>query len=121
MNIHELEEMTGQPARNIRFLIAEGIVPEPHGKARWASYGEEHVAALAFYGELKSQGVTSLSAIRERIARRFAEGEDTVISPLPGVEIRVASSVLRGADVDGLSEAIGRAVRSAVLSARKEV
>ena len=120
MNIHELEELTGQPARNIRFLIAEGIVPEPHGKARWASYGEEHVRALAFYAELKSQGITSLSAIRERVARRANGEEQIVIAPLPGVEIRIVPSAIKEIDFDDLSKTIRAAIERAVPQTRKE-
>ena len=120
MNIPELEELTGQPARNIRFLIAEGIVPEPYGKARWASYGEEHVRALAFYAELKAEGVTSLSAIRERVARRANGDGQIVIAPLPGVEIRIVPSAIRDTDINELSRKIRAALKSAVSQNKKE-
>jgi DNA-binding transcriptional MerR regulator len=120
MNIHELEQLTGQPARNIRFLIAEGIVPEPHGKARWASYGDEHVRALEFYAELKASGVTSLSAIRERVARRTNGEEHVVLSPLPGVEIRIEPSLIADVDLDDLIEEIRTAIESVVPKTREE-
>jgi DNA-binding transcriptional MerR regulator len=117
----ELEKLTGQPARNIRFLIAEGIVPEPNGKARWATYGSEHVEALAFYAELKSQGVTSLEAIRQRVQKRAEEGDDVVLAPMPGVEIRIGVAVLRDVAVQELLEAIRESVESAVTRQNKEV
>ena len=119
MNIHELAELTGQPARNIRFLIAEGIVPEPHGKARWASYGDEHVRALAFYAELKAQGITSLGAIRERVAQRLNGQGQIVIAPLPGVEIRIVPSAIKEIDFDDLSRTIRAAIESAVPQNKK--
>lgn len=120
MNIRELEKLTGQPARNIRFLIAEGIVPEPHGKARWASYGQEHVDALAFYAELKSQGITSLSAIRERVARRANGEEQIMIVPVPGVEVRILPSAIRDVDVGDLMRAIRAAIERVVSQTKKE-
>ena len=120
MNIHELEELTGQPARNIRFLIAEGIVPEPHGKARWASYGEEHVRALAFYAELKAQGITSLERHPRTGGQRANGEEQIVIAPLPGVEIRIVPSAIKEIDFDDLSRTIRAAIESAVPQNKKE-
>jgi DNA-binding transcriptional MerR regulator len=120
VNIHELEELTGQPARNIRFLIAEGIVPEPNGKARWACYGPKHVEAIAFYEELKSQGITSIEAIRQRVQKRVEVGDELVLVPMPGVEIRIGAKVLQDVPKRELMKAIRESVEGATSRNKKE-
>lgn len=113
LNIQQLEELTGQPRRNIRFLIAEQVVPEPRGKSRWASYGPEHVRALTVYAELKAAGIHSLDVIRQRIRLAAQGGEPLVVAPMPGVEIRIEEAVLTEMGADALVERIGEAVRQA--------
>ena len=108
----DLERLSGQPRRNIRFLIAEGVVPESRSRGRGASYGPEHVDALAQYSQLKAAGVQSLSAIRDRIASA-RRGGTLVVAPMPGVEVRIEASVLQEMGADALAEAIAGAVRNA--------
>ena len=45
MNIHELTELTEETPRQIRYLVAEGLMPAPDGGRSNASYGDVHVAA----------------------------------------------------------------------------
>lgn len=113
LKIEDLERLTGQPKRNIRFLISEGVVPESYGKKRWASYGEEHVRALEFYAELKRQGIGSLDVIRERMAVQ-GDSSALVISPLRGVEVRIESSILQSMGAEALAKEIANAVEKAV-------
>jgi len=42
----ELPEMSGVPARTIRFYIARGLLPPPPVGGRAACYGEEHLKEL---------------------------------------------------------------------------
>lgn len=70
MTREELERETGVTARNIRFLIAEGLIPPPNGTGRGAWYTSEHVAMLKAYAVAKAEGVTSTSvtSVRMRMA-----------------------------------------------------
>jgi hypothetical protein len=88
VNLQELEELSGQPARLIRYLISEEVVPRPSGGKRFASYGDEHVRALSVYREAKDEGVDSLDVIRARIEHghrsevfRIADGVEIKIEP----------------------------------------
>src|SRR5437016_6724124 len=56
MNIRELVRLTGIAERQIRYLIAEGFMPPPHGGRSNADYGDEHVAAIHRYARLKDLG-----------------------------------------------------------------
>lgn len=97
MNIHELELASGQPARNIRFLIEQGVMPGPEGTKRWAKYGDEHLAALAVYTKAKSEGVGSLDVIRERIEKAALLGATSsggVFEVIPGVELKIDDGAL---------------------------
>jgi len=130
VKIDELEKLSGQPRRNIRFLISEDIVPEPYSKGRGATYGSEHVRALEIYTQMKASGVTSLDVIRDRVradtgpqaVRAFAaaappqgfelaqrgrlqEGEFIEINPCEGVELKITASVIDG---DELETVIGK-------------
>jgi DNA-binding transcriptional MerR regulator len=56
MNIHELTELTQETPRQIRYLVAEGLMPAPAGGRSNASYGEAHVAAIRAYQRLRALG-----------------------------------------------------------------
>jgi MerR family copper efflux transcriptional regulator len=86
VKIQELEEQSGQPARLIRFLIGEEVVPPPSGGRRFAEYGEVHVKALAVYAAAKAEGVQSLDVIRVRVAEGRAT---TVFAVAPGIEMHI--------------------------------
>lgn len=115
MNINELAERTGQAKRNIRFLIAEGIVPEPYSKGRGASYGPEHLAALSVYSGMREQGVSSLELIRERIRSQSGPPPLSVVTP-SGVKVEIEVSLLRRLG----AEALAKETRNAVLKAVRE-
>lgn len=86
MNLQELEEQSGHPARLIRFLIGQDVVPRPSGGKRFASYGDEHLRALSIYGAAKSEGIDSLDVIRARIE---AGDPPQVHVVAPGIEVRI--------------------------------
>ena len=56
MNIRELTSRTGIAERQIRYLIAEGFMPGPHGGRSNADYDDDHVAAIQRYTRLKELG-----------------------------------------------------------------
>lgn len=86
MNLQELEEKSGHPARLIRFLIGEEVVPGPRGGRRFASYGDDHLRALAIYAASKAEGVESLEVIKARIE---ADALPSVHAIAKGIELRI--------------------------------
>ena len=56
MNIRELTSRTGIAERQIRYLIAEGFMPAPHGGRSNADYDDDHVVAIQRYTRLKDLG-----------------------------------------------------------------
>jgi len=56
MNIRELTSRTGIAERQIRYLIAEGFMPAPHGGRSKADYNDDHVVAIQRYTRLKELG-----------------------------------------------------------------
>jgi len=116
LSIEELETLTGVPRRNIRFLISEGVVPEPHGQRRWARYGPDHIHALRIYSSMKKSGVTSLEVIKDAIA----SSDDTiVVEVLKGLKIEIARRVIRKYDPDELLKKIADAVQREIAKKRK--
>jgi DNA-binding transcriptional MerR regulator len=65
MNLAELAERSGVPARTIRFYIARGVVPGPAGAGRAAHYTEEHLAHLRRVKQLQAQGRMLVEIARE--------------------------------------------------------
>lgn len=86
MNLQELEEKSGHPARLIRFLIGREVVPVPTGGRRFASYGDNHLRALAIYGAAKAEGIESLEVIKARIE---ADALPSVHVIAKGIELRI--------------------------------
>ena len=109
MTLVELADALGIPARQIRFMIAEGILPPALKTGRAAdAYGDEHLARARRYMTLHGLGIKP-SAIKVLMA--FDEAIPIVQAR--GVELRVDPSVdPRTIDVD----AVLADVRSALLS-----
>jgi hypothetical protein len=90
LTMKELEDLTGQPVRNIRYLIAEGIVPRPIGRKRWAHYGQEHVDAILRYAKSKeaarldSLKAMSASAADDPPERRYEIADGVALVARPG-------------------------------------
>ena len=74
----ELAEVSGVPARTIRFYIARGLLPPPLVGGRSACYGEEHLKELDRIKTLQGQGQTLA-----QIAWQLGEGEKEVRLPEP--------------------------------------
>lgn len=108
--MRELEEATGQPARQIRYLISEGVVPPPDGHTRSATYDERHVAAVRRYVRLKESGFGLLDALRDMVSRAEAESRVTVLHPVEGIEIRIDAETITRLDVDSATDSIRAAL-----------
>ena len=107
MNREELEAASGVTARNIRFLIAEGLLPPPVGAGRGASYTGEHLRALLTYAAAKERGVASLDVIR----REIASGEEKIDIPvMSGVRMTVARETLETWSTEQLVHAVRTAL-----------
>lgn len=106
MRIQELTEITGETARTVRFLIAEGVMPPPTGGRAMAEYGEAHLAAIRRYQRLRAAGY-KISAIRLLIER----GEAVSLAVAPGIALQLDPSAA-GTALD--AAAIGRQVTQAL-------
>ena len=74
----ELAEVSGVPARTIRFYIARGLLPPPLVAGRSACYGEKHLKELDRIKTLQGKGQTLA-----QIAWQLGEGEKEVRPPEP--------------------------------------
>jgi len=102
MKIGELAALTGVAERQVRYLIAEGFIPAPHGGRANADYGDEHVAAIGRYTRLRDLGFPP-AAIKLLLEAR--EGAPFPVAP--GVTLVVDPDLLgSGADVGPLIERI---------------
>jgi DNA-binding transcriptional MerR regulator len=118
--MRELEEATGQPARQIRYLISEGVVPPPNGNTRSATYDERHLAAVRRYVSLKESGFGLLDALRDMISRAEAESRVTVLHPAEGIELRIDAETMARLDVDSAVEGIRAALAAQAAKTSKE-
>src|SRR5436309_7478607 len=64
--ISELAEAACTTPRTIRFYTAEGLLPPPDARGRFALYSDEHLDRLRLILRLK-EAYLPLSAIRERL------------------------------------------------------
>lgn len=111
MTLAELADRLGVPARQIRFLIAEGILP-PAGKTGRAAdaYDDAHVAKGQRYLALHRMGMKPGS-----IKVLMAFDEAVPILQAEGVELRVDPGLSPGdLDVDTVMRALEAALRTYV-------
>lgn len=92
MHIRDLTARTGTTERQVRFLIAEGFVPSPRGGRSNADYGEDHVAAILRYGQLRELGFPP-AAIKLLLQAR----EGAPFPVMPGVTLVVDPDLLGSA------------------------
>src|SRR5262245_17299404 len=65
--ISELAESAGTTPRTVRYYTAEGLLPPPDARGRFAVYSDEHLDRLRLIGRLK-EAYLPLNAIREQVA-----------------------------------------------------
>lgn len=92
MNIHELVALTGETPRQVRYLVAEGLMPPPDGGRANASYGDAHVAAIRAYQRLRALGFRP-AAIR---LLRQGRGGPVTIAVAPGLTLGIDPTLLAG-------------------------
>jgi DNA-binding transcriptional MerR regulator len=93
MNIHELTELTEETPRQIRYLVAEGLMPAPDGGRSNASYGDVHVAAIRAYQRLRTLGFkpAAIKLLRE------GRGGPVTLPVAPGIALALDPALLIGA------------------------
>src|SRR5262245_18691298 len=100
MNFRDLSLLTGVAERQIRYLIAERFVPSPRGSRAKPDYGEDHVAAIRRYTELREKGFPP-AAIKLLIEDRYPV--------VPGIDLVVDQSLVgSGADAALIVERVSR-------------
>lgn len=111
MTLIELAESLEIAPRQIRFLIAEGILPSASKTGRSAdAYGEEHLLRAQKYMALHRLGMKPAS-----IKVLLAFDDAVPIVQTGGVELRVDPSILPSEiDVDAVLVVIGQALRTYV-------
>jgi DNA-binding transcriptional MerR regulator len=77
--IGEIAARAGVTTRTIRYYTAEGLLPQPAARGRYAHYGDEHLRRLQQIAELKA-AYLPLAVIRERLGA--VEGKPARSSPL---------------------------------------
>ena len=70
--IGELAKCAGVTIRTIRYYCAEGLLPPPEVKGRYACYNEKHLSCLQFIAQLKN-AYLPLSDIKARLANLTPE------------------------------------------------
>ncbi|MDW8309872.1 MAG: MerR family transcriptional regulator [Verrucomicrobiales bacterium] len=67
MRLAKLAEVTGTPARTIRFYIARRLLPPPLKAGRGAVYGAEHVRRIAEIRAAQARGLTLAEIARNQV------------------------------------------------------
>jgi DNA-binding transcriptional MerR regulator len=81
--ISELAEAAGATARTVRFYTAEGLLPPPDARGRYALYSNEHLDRLRLIDRLKDAH-QPLNAIRLRLERLTPEDIASLLDEAPG-------------------------------------
>ena len=104
MKLRELSLLTGEPERQIRYMIAEGFVPPPEGGRANADYGETHVAAIRRYSVLRQHGLPP-----QAIKVLLAGGLSAPFAVAPGITLHVEPDLVgQAVDIDALLNRIRR-------------
>ncbi|MDN3564891.1 MerR family transcriptional regulator [Paeniroseomonas aquatica] len=92
MNIIELAEVVGETPRQIRYLIAEGFIPNPDGSRARPEYRESHVEAIRRYQRLRQDYKPAQIRI---LLEAEAQARDAERIPLaPGVTLVITPALL---------------------------
>ncbi len=113
MLITELAGATGTEPRQIRWLIAEGIVPRPGGTRSRPEYGPVHVRAILHYRDERRRGLSpaQVKAVLHERARRTVGLEVHVAS---GVTLRIEPEALDVLDPDEVGRRVAEELRQAM-------
>ncbi|MCG7360554.1 helix-turn-helix domain-containing protein [Roseomonas sp. ACRSG] len=88
MTIIELAEAVAETPRQIRYLIAEGLIPGPDGSRARPDYGTVHVDGIRRYQALRQEGMkpSQVKALLEAERLRQDGGQFTLA---PGVVLSI--------------------------------
>lgn len=115
MRMRDLIKKTGLAERQVRFLVAQGFIPPPHGGRAMADYGDDHVSAILRYMRLKELGFPP-AAIRLLLDAK--EGVPVTIEP--GITLVIAAERLgENLDVAALEKRASSALRKIFKSPSK--
>ena len=89
--ISELADAAGVAPRTVRFYTAEGLLPPPDARGRYALYSDEHLDRLRFILRSK-EAYLPLGAIRDRLQEL---SRDEIHTLLGSAESRPAAEVSR--------------------------
>ncbi|MFC7557391.1 helix-turn-helix domain-containing protein [Pseudoroseomonas wenyumeiae] len=80
MTIIELAKAVGETPRQIRYLIAEGLIPGPEGSRARPDYGAVHVDGICRYQTLRQEGMkpSQVKALLEAERLRQDGGQFTL-------------------------------------------
>jgi MerR family copper efflux transcriptional regulator len=107
MRMNELTDLTGIAERQVRYLIAEGLIPPPRGGRANADYGEDHVAAIRRYSRLRELGFPPAAI---KLLLQAKEGAPIPVGP--GVTLVVDPSLIgSGTEVRPLADRIVKLLR----------
>ena len=111
MTLAELSVRIGTAPRQIRFLIAEGILPPANKTGRTAdAYGEDHLIKAQRYLAMHKMGMKPAS-----IKVLMAFDDAVPIVQFGGVEVRVSADIAPGTiDVDAVIREITAALTTYV-------
>jgi len=102
MHIKELIARTGIAERQVRYLIAEDLVPAPRGGRANADYGEDHVEAIRRYVRLHDLGFPPAA-----IKLLLQTGTGAPFPVAPGITLVIAPEILAtGAPIEPLIDRI---------------
>jgi DNA-binding transcriptional MerR regulator len=96
VTIIELAAAVGETPRQIRYLIAEGLIPGPEGSRARPDYGDTHVAGIRRYQALRQQGLkpSQVKALLEAEQLLRDGGQFTLA---PGVVLSIDLNLLHPA------------------------
>jgi DNA-binding transcriptional MerR regulator len=94
----ELAALTGQPRRTIRYYVEQGLLGRPEFRGTATRYQRSHLLRLLAIQRLKSEGVPSLSAIKQRID---AAGEAELLAAVSARPPSTAVATALGLPVSG--------------------
>jgi MerR family transcriptional regulator, copper efflux regulator len=110
MNIGEVAEATGLPAKTIRYYESEGLIDRPRRSAgNYRLYEERHVATLRFIQHARQLGfsvreVASLVALWRNKRRASADVRRLATAHLGEIDARIAELRRMRQSLEGLIE-----------------
>jgi DNA-binding transcriptional MerR regulator len=120
VTITELAEATGETPRQIRYLIAEGLIPGPAGSRARPDYSDAHVDGIRRYQALRQQGLkpSQVKALFEA-EQLLRDGGQFALAP--GVVLSIDLSLLEpGTDPRAIGDLAAAALTHLLQPTKKD-